>query len=108
MAGKERVLGRPSEKSLRTGHKSPIRIRYLLVAGVVVWAGIHYAHQRASLFALQTKQASLTHQLTALQSQHDKLMTQSKEFQDKNFIISYAEKEFNLVLPGQVSFDIRH
>lgn len=87
--------------------KPVIRIRYLLVLAVVVWAGFHYwTQQRPQAEELQTKQQNLTKQLAMLKQQHQQLQVQSKQLQDKSFIMGYAARQYNLVLPGQVSFDV--
>lgn len=87
--------------------KRGIRIRYLVVLGVVIWAGYHYlVQQRPQVEAMQVQQRNLTNQLAALKHQHQVLQLQSKQLQDKSYIMQYAARQFNLVLPGQVSFNV--
>ncbi|MCL6517376.1 septum formation initiator family protein [Alicyclobacillus sp.] len=94
--------------------KKPVRslprfkLRYLLLAAVCTWAGYHYWHvQRPQLEQLSSKQAKLESQLAALQKQHDQLVQQAQQLQDDRYIARYASDHYNLVLPGQVPFDIQ-
>ncbi|MCL6454561.1 MAG: septum formation initiator family protein [Alicyclobacillus sp.] len=92
-------------RAVATRRKPRIRIRYLVVALVLLWAGYHYWVQvRPEAVALQSKEAALTKQLAALRAQHQQLQVQAKRLQDKNYVLTYAAEHYNIVLPGQVPF----
>ena len=84
------------------------RVRYLLVAIVLVWAGYHYfAVQLPQYQALKSQEATLTKQLHTLQAKHQQLQKQETELKDPAYILQYAAKKYNLVAPGQVAFNVQ-
>ncbi|QSO50599.1 septum formation initiator family protein [Alicyclobacillus curvatus] len=85
------------------------RLRYVLLAAVFVWAGYHYfTKQLPEYHALKGQETALTKQLQTLQGQHQALQKQEVQLQDPAYIMQYAAQHYNLVVPGQVSFDISH
>lgn len=85
------------------------RLRYVMVAAVVVWAGYHYfTTQLPQYRALKTQEASLTKQLHGLQTQHKVLQTEQAQLGDKSYVLQYAAKKYNLIEPGQVAFNLSH
>ncbi|WP_051663166.1 FtsB family cell division protein [Alicyclobacillus macrosporangiidus] len=96
----------PAEKPVRSLRR--FKLRYLMLATVCVWAAYHYWHvQRPQLTQLSAKQAQLEQQLAALQKQHDSLAQEAQQLQDDRYIARYASDHYNLVLPGQVPFDVQ-
>jgi cell division protein FtsB len=54
------------------------------------------------------KQAQLQQSLNAAAKQHAELVKQSNQLQDDSYIARYASEHYNLILPGQVAFDVKH
>jgi len=87
----------------------PIKGRYLAVLLVGGWALYYHFHlQSPQLQALQSKAASLQGQLAEAEKEHARLVKQAQEFQNDDFIARYASERYNLILPGQVAFDVKH
>lgn len=85
------------------------RIRYVFVVAVLVWAAYHYFMTQLPQYqALQHQQATLTKQLRGLQTEHQQLQTQQAQLQDKSYVLQYAAKKYNLIMPGQVAFNVNH
>lgn len=85
-----------------------IRIRYLAVLAVSLWAMYFYWHvQHHQLALLSDKSNSLQAQLVTEQKQHQKLQNMVNEFQNSAYIERYAAEHFNLILPNQVSFTVQ-
>lgn len=91
-------------------HQAPrLRLRYFAVLMVLVWAGYFYIHvQHRQLAELSAKEMSLQSQLAASQRAHAKLVSMARQFQDPTFIQRYAAEHFNLILPNQVAFTVKH
>jgi cell division protein FtsB len=86
-----------------------LKLRYVAVLAVWIWAAYHYWHtQYPQLQALSAKQADLEKQLAEASKQHDELLKQSQQLQDDAYIARYAADHYNLVLPGQVAFNVKH
>lgn len=89
--------------------RARVKIRYLAVLAVLVWAMYFYWHvQRTQLMALSDKENLLKAELAASQKQHSNLVNLSREFQDPAYIQRYAAEHFNLILPNQVAFTVQH
>ncbi|KPV44656.1 septum formation initiator family protein [Alicyclobacillus ferrooxydans] len=85
------------------------RLRYAIVAVVLVWAGYHYLTTQLPQYnALKSQEVSLTKQLQGLQTQHKLLQTQQAQLGDKSYVLQYAAKKYNLIEPGQVAFNLSH
>jgi len=81
----------------------------LLVGAVLGWAVFYYWHtQYPQLSKLQNQENQLQQQVVTMQKQHDELVRQIQEFQNNAYVARYASEHFNLVLPGQVPFDVGH
>jgi cell division protein FtsB len=104
----------PSEQATRTtvsrASKRPwMRLRYIAVIVVCGWAFYHYLHvQQPQLAQLNAKQTQLQGQLSTLQKQRDQLTKESQQLQNNTFIARYASQHYNLILPGQVAFDVKN
>jgi cell division protein FtsB len=85
-----------------------LKLRYLAVFAVCGWALYHYWHvQQPQLATLNAKQNTLTQQMAAMEKQRDELTKQAQQLQNKDYIARYASQHYNLILPGQVSFDVK-
>jgi cell division protein FtsB len=86
-----------------------LKLRYIAVLLVWGWAGYYYWHtQYPQLHALSAKQAELEQKLQAASKQHAELLKQSQQLQDDAYIARYASEHYNLILPGQVAFNVKH
>lgn len=86
-----------------------IRLRYVALILVCGWALYYYWHvQYPQLRMLQQKQAQLQQTLDAANRQHAELVEQSKQLQNDQYIAKYASEHYNLILPGQVAFNVSH
>jgi cell division protein FtsB len=75
----------------------------------VIWGAYQYFHvQRAEYQALENREAELRAQLQAMQQKQKDLEEQAQELQSDSYIARYASQNFNLVMPGQVSFVVHH
>ncbi|CAM3963108.1 FtsB family cell division protein [Alicyclobacillus pomorum] len=105
-----------SHQSYPRGAKSPaprrrkwFRLRYIALLAVCGWATYYYWHvQYPQLKMLSMKQAQLQQSLNAAAKQHAELVKQSNQLQDDSYIARYASEHYNLILPGQVAFDVKH
>lgn len=85
-----------------------MKLRYVAVIAVCGWALYHYWHtQQPQLAALMAKQNQLQSQLNAMEKSKVELTAQSQQLQDKDYIARYASEHDNLILPGQVAFDVK-
>lgn len=86
-----------------------LKLRYITVLCVCVWAVYFYWHtQYPQLQQLSAKQANLQQELSAANKQQTDLIQKSKQLQDDHYIARYASEHYNLILPGQVAFDMKH
>jgi cell division protein FtsB len=100
---------KPNAASARSRRFKWLKLRYIAVLVVWIWAAYYYWHtQYPQLQALSAKQAELEKQLAAASKQHADLLKQSQQLQDDAYIARYASDHFNLVLPGQVAFNVKH
>jgi cell division protein FtsB len=94
-------------KSVR--RKTPLRLRYLVVFAVFGWAIYHYAFvQYPEWRSLMQTHATLTTQIETLQTEQHMLKNQIADLHSNTYIVGYAAKHFNLILPGQVPFNMAH
>lgn len=110
MAGQaERVEQQRPQQATHRKRRRFVRLRYVLVVGVVVWAGHHYLyHQLPQLGQLQAQQTKLTQQLASLRQQHQTLQNQEQEFKNPAYIAKYAAEHYGVVLPNQIPFTLGH
>jgi len=103
------VSTKTAKQTFRSKSLKVLKLRYLLVGGVLGWAAFYYWHtQYPQLSKLQDQQNHLELQVATMQKQHDELVRQIQEFQNDAYVARYASEHFNLVLPGQVPFDVQH
>jgi cell division protein FtsB len=96
-------------QSRRAPRRSLIRIRYVAVLGVFGWAVFHYWYvQSPQLAQLTLKQKHMESQLHTMNQQAQNLKTQINELNSNSFILGYASRHYNVILPGQVAFDVKH
>ncbi|MCL6637357.1 MAG: septum formation initiator family protein [Alicyclobacillus sp.] len=122
-SGGERVLAKLARLTVQTEQRSDkhkmatmhaiwlrrIKLRYVLLVAVLVWAGYYeWRVEQPQLTQLQVKQQSLQSQLADLQKQHTELTRQAQQLQDDAYIARYASEHYNLSLPGQVTFEVKH
>jgi len=85
------------------------RLRYILLAIVCGWVAFHYwTVQRPDLAALNAKHQQLQTQMASLTAKKVQLTQQVQQLNDPAYIAQYASQHYNLILPGQVSFDFSH
>ncbi|MCL6548715.1 MAG: hypothetical protein K6T30_07375 [Alicyclobacillus sp.] len=85
------------------------KLRYIALAVVCGWAFYYYDQvQRPQLAHLLSQQQRLEAELHSATVQQAELRQKVQEFQNDDFIARYASQRFNLILPGQVSFNIQH
>jgi cell division protein FtsB len=85
------------------------KLRYIALLVVCGWATYYYWHvQYPQLKMLSAKQAQLQQSLDAATKQHAALVQQSTQLQDDSYIAQYASQHYNLILPGQIAFDVKH
>lgn len=102
-------LGDSSRIPSRVKPPKWLKLRYVLTLGVLGWAGFYYWHtQYPELSRLQHQQQQLQSQVATMNQKHDELFRQVQEFQTNTYIARYASQHFNLVLPGQVPFNVQH
>jgi cell division protein FtsB len=89
--------------------RSRFKLRYLGVALVAGWAAYEFWHVQAPQLAdLNQQHAQLQSQLSELERQQNTLNNQVHELQSDAYIAKYATSHYNLILPGQVPFDLGH
>src|SRR5579875_3394926 len=99
-----------SRKPDKSSRKSSIfKLRYVILALICGWALYEYRYVQApQLTTLRTQHEQLQSQLSSLQQQQSALKSQIQELQSNAFIEKYATEHYNLILPGQVPFDLGH
>jgi cell division protein FtsB len=98
-----------SRSIVRSRRKPWLRLRYVLLVVVCGWAGIHYfTVQYPEWKALEVQNVQLNHQLSQLNQQQTELHQQVQQLNSKAYIEKYATEHFDLILPGQVSFNMAH
>jgi cell division protein FtsB len=96
-------------KSPKAKRHFGFKLRYLGLAFVVLWAAYEFWHVQAPELAhLNQQNAQLQNQLSTLQHQQTTLNKQVQELQSDTYIAKYATNHYNLILPGQVPFDLGH
>jgi cell division protein FtsB len=107
--GQHLKVSNEPDRSRGVKRVSWVKLRYIGLALVVLWAAYEFWYVQApELTLLNQQHAELQSQLTALQHQQHALNGQVLELQSDQYIAKYATSHYNLIVPGQVSFDLGH
>lgn len=85
-----------------------MRLRYVALIAVFGWASMYFLHEeRPQLTQLQAQNQRLKTELGQMKTRQQALQKQKQQLSDPSYIEKYATEHQNLVMPGQVPFDLQ-
>lgn len=85
-----------------------MRLRYVALIVICAWAAVYFLHEeRPQLTQLKVQNQRLQNELGQMKAQQQTLQKQKQQLNDPSYIEKYATEHQNLVMPGQVPFDLQ-